>query len=102
MMKKIMLSLAAAAVLSGTAFAEPTVVTKRHTTVAYGDLNLDSEAGVAVLYERLRVASKEVCGATPGVGDNQFNIAAYDSCTSGAVSRAVSDLGDKIPAAYRK
>ncbi len=32
------------------------------TTVSYADLNLESEEGVRVLYQRLQHASKEVCG----------------------------------------
>ncbi len=31
-------------------------------TVSYADLNLESEEGVRVLYQRLQYASKEVCG----------------------------------------
>ncbi|MFB3084157.1 MAG: UrcA family protein [Gammaproteobacteria bacterium] len=34
------------------------------TTVSYTDLNLENEEGVRVLYQRLKRASKEVCGAT--------------------------------------
>ena len=33
------------------------------TTVSYTDLNLENEEGVRVLYQRLKRASKEVCGA---------------------------------------
>ena len=32
--------------------------------VSYADLNLESEEGVRVLYQRLQHASKEVCGIT--------------------------------------
>ena len=32
-------------------------------TVSYADLNLENEEGVRVLYQRLKRASKEVCGA---------------------------------------
>ncbi len=33
------------------------------TAVSYTDLNLENEEGVRVLYQRLKRASKEVCGA---------------------------------------
>ncbi len=34
-------------------------------SVSYADLNLESEEGVRVLYQRLKRASKELCSATP-------------------------------------
>ncbi len=34
-------------------------------TVSYADLNLENEEGVRELYQRLKRASKGVCGATP-------------------------------------
>jgi UrcA family protein len=33
-----------------------------HMTVSYADLNLNSDAGIAVLYRRLRHAARQVCG----------------------------------------
>lgn len=102
MMKKVMFSIAAVAVLSGAAMADPTIVTKRQTTVGYSDLNLNSEAGVAVLYERLRVASKSVCGAVPSGADSAYDVKSYDACTSNALARALDDMGGKIPADFRK
>ena len=50
-------------------FGSPTVVLAStpnyfdvKTTVSYADLNLENEEGVRVLYQRLRYASKKVCG----------------------------------------
>ncbi len=46
-----------AVVLAGT----PSYIEGPKTTVSYADLNLESEEGVRVLYQRLQHASSEVC-----------------------------------------
>jgi len=38
----------------------------RSVTVRYADLNLSSDAGIAVLYRRLQNASRQVCGDHTG------------------------------------
>jgi len=49
-----------AVVLAGTS----SHIEEAKATVSYGDLNLESEQGVRVLYRRLQRTSKEVCGVT--------------------------------------
>lgn len=108
MSKSILLSLSAAVLLSGAALAAepaalPDNVVVRHTDVAFGDLDLNSEAGVAALVSRLHVASRSVCGPTPmSVGaTSNFEKASYKTCREMAFADALSKLGNKVPAAYR-
>lgn len=108
MSKSILLSFSAAVLLSGAALAAepanlPENVVVRHTDVAFGDLDLNSEAGVAALVGRLQVASKAVCGPLPsGYGAQRtYEDSTYKSCKQGAVADALSKLGGKVPAAYR-
>ena len=60
--------------------------------VRYGDLNLDSQAGVTSLHKRLRNAAESVCGELDtrvlGLRD------AYDACVSDAVARGVADVAN--------
>jgi UrcA family protein len=44
------------------AYAGEAVVSAPTRTVHYADLNLNTQAGAAVLYKRIRVAAEEVCG----------------------------------------
>ncbi len=50
-----------AVVLAGT----PSYFEDPKATVSYADLNLENEEGVRVLYQRLKRASKGVCGGGP-------------------------------------
>ena len=65
MKSSILISLAAAVFFSGAALAGQTFTQERHVTVALNDLDLNSETGVAVLFERLRVATDTVCAPVP-------------------------------------
>ncbi len=56
--------------------------------VSYGDLNLSSEAGAAVLYQRIRNAAEQVCG-TFGVRDLSAEAAAK-ACKARAIGEAVA------------
>ncbi len=42
----------------------PSHLETNKVTVSYGDLNLENEEGVRVLYRRLQRTSKDVCGVT--------------------------------------
>jgi UrcA family protein len=44
------------------AHADPTVTEVQARTVHYADLNLNTQAGSAVLYQRIRHAAAQVCG----------------------------------------
>ena len=87
---KYLLPLAALA-LAGTATAAatrdgPSVV------VRYGDLNLNTQAGVAVLHKRLRNAAESVCSAleTQVLGLRDV----YDDCVKDAVRSSVAKVAN--------
>ena len=56
--------------------------------VSYADLNIDSEAGAAVLYQRIRFAADRVC-AVNGTRD-LGQLAAVKPCTDHAIATAVA------------
>jgi UrcA family protein len=62
--------------------------------VNYSDLNVNTEAGAAVLYQRIRNAADEVCG-TFGVRDLGAEAAAK-ACKARAIGEAVASV--KAPA----
>jgi UrcA family protein len=86
---KFLLPLAALAA-SGIAAAGSRHVESR--VVHFGDLNLNSRAGVAVLHKRIRNAAESVCGNLSsrvlGLRD------AYDQCVSDAVAKGVTSVGN--------
>jgi len=86
-----LLPVAVCLALSGVAAAStpkdlPSVVVK------YGDLNLDSKAGVASLHARLKTAAKSVCSPLDsrvlGLRDH------YERCVTDAVSQSVASVGN--------
>lgn len=58
--------------------------------VQYADLNLDREAGVAALYERLRVAAKRVC--SDAVSQLLSSRKSHADCIESAISTAVVQI----------
>jgi UrcA family protein len=60
--------------------------------VRYGDLNLNSHAGVAGLHKRLRNAAESVCGDlnTRVLGLNN----AYNTCVADSLSNGVAAVGN--------
>jgi UrcA family protein len=59
-------------------------------TVAYGDLNLDTEAGARVLYSRLRIAANGVC--SPLAGRNLSLRSRWQACYDNAMASAVAQV----------
>lgn len=86
---KFLLPVAALA-LCGVAAASSRYV--ESVVVRYGDLNLDSNAGVAKLHKRIRVAAESVCGnlnsRVMGLRD------AYEACVHEAVTNSVAAVGN--------
>jgi UrcA family protein len=60
--------------------------------VKYADLNINSSAGAAVLYQRIRRAAEQVC-AVSGARDLTTWSRGKD-CASKAIARAVSAVGN--------
>ena len=72
-MKTALMTLCAAALLGGSASAEPVLVSREQLPserVNYADLNLDSAAGQAALKRRIRSAATRVCEFT---GDRRLD-----------------------------
>jgi UrcA family protein len=60
------------------------------TIVAFGDLNLDSEQGVKVLYARLRNGAEDVCSSFEG--RDLFFKRLWQTCFDRAVASAVMQV----------
>jgi len=60
-------------------------------TVRFGDLNLDSRAGVAVLYSRIKSAAGQVC--EPVMFSTSNTYLRQRHCEEQAIERAVLDVG---------
>ncbi len=86
---KYLLPLAALA-LSGLAHADARDTNA--VVVKYGDLNLNSQAGIASLHKRIRNAAESVCNEleTRILGLRE----AYDSCVDLAVNSGVAAVGN--------
>lgn len=86
---KTLLPIAALA-LSGLATAASRDVNA--VTVQYGDLNLNSQAGIASLHKRIQNAAESVCSSleTRILGLR----AAYNSCVEQAVEEGVQSVGN--------
>ena len=90
-MKSILFLLPVAALaLSGLAAAGSRDIAS--VVVRYGDLNLDSRAGVVGLHKRLRNAAESVCGNLNSriLGLND----AYDACVADALANGVAAVGN--------
>jgi UrcA family protein len=60
--------------------------------VKFADLNINTPAGAAALYHRIRVAADQVC-ALPVTGDLAFR-AKTQACTDRAVANAVATVNN--------
>ena len=67
--------------------------------VTFNDLNLDQAAGVARLYQRLRVAARTVCGPDVAVGTRLLS-REWRTCVASAVDRAVTEVDRPALTAY--
>lgn len=69
------------------------VVNERPTlTVRYSDLNLDTPAGAAVLYQRIRHAAEQVCGKADSRRLDEMVVAR--NCMDKAIASSVSAVGN--------
>ena len=61
-------------------------------TVRYSDLNMNTEAGVASLYNRIRHAAQQVCGAVDSRRLDEA--AAAQACVHQAIAASVAAVGN--------
>ena len=61
----------------------------RTVKVSVADLNQNSEAGLAELYRRVKIAASFVCERSDGM--DKLNLA-FDKCRQGAIENAVSGI----------
>ena len=71
-----------------------------HRIVRFADLDLTRPAGVAVLYQRIRAAAREVC--QPLSERDLTLLAASRSCVVDAVDQAVSDIHSPTLSRYHQ
>jgi UrcA family protein len=68
--------------------------------VKFGDLNLGTDSGVALLYARIRSAAREVCEP-----ENVWNVSALlaaKECTERAVKQAVEEVDAPLLKSYHR
>jgi UrcA family protein len=89
-LNKAAITLLALTALQGTAHAmDPFDDT--HTTVSFGELNLNSSVGVERLYHRIVSAAERVCGP-PASNTNMGELFARKRCVAAATARAVAQV----------
>jgi UrcA family protein len=78
-------------------FGDSLGIERRSKNVSYGDLNLNNEEGVAVLYRRLQVASAEVCSVRRA-WKRKCTSCMRDAkeCYEDALSKAVDAVGSDL------
>jgi UrcA family protein len=76
----------AAAMAGGDARAESDETLQR--TVSYADLNMNDPAGVQTLYQRLRIASRSVCGGSTQPVQHFANQQCVREALASAIARA--------------
>jgi UrcA family protein len=86
----IALAASLAAVSAGTALAAPAAEDAPSTTVRYGDLNLATEKGARILFQRISNAAKQVC-PDADYRDLSSQVRAR-TCQKEAVERAVREV----------
>ncbi len=98
MLRTIVFSLAASALLAGVASAGATQT--RQLNVSYGDLNIHSRAGVQVLMGRLEHAAGAVCGG-PSFAREALEAQRFRDCRRDALDKAVAGIASpELMAAY--
>jgi UrcA family protein len=88
-MTKLAIASAVAVALSSIA-AAPAVAQESQIVVSYGDLDLNTAAGVQTLDARLEASVKAVCGR-PDVRDLKSGLA-YEQCKDAAMNSAHEQL----------
>jgi UrcA family protein len=63
-------------------------------TVHFDDLDLASTAGAETLYDRLREASRKVCGTRPY--RSLYKVRHWNNCYSAALDQAIVQIGNPL------
>jgi len=76
-------------------------VAVRHIPVRYGDLNLSTPQGAAMLRDRIEHAAAQACGGSPIFATNyrmapRFERAAFEECRSNARNQAYAELRARL------
>ena len=90
----VVLAAAPITMLASVAPAHESADAPAHLAVSYADLNLDSDAGTAVLYMRLKQAARQVCGDWD-TRDLSRGLAAT-ACINKAMSHAVARVNSPM------
>jgi len=93
-----LLPLAAALAMSSLATAGTTKLPS--VVVRYGDLNLDSRAGIRTLHTRLSAAARKVC--SPADGGALADTHVFERCVTDALARGVSDVDNPNLTQYHR
>ena len=85
---------------SGRVIAQPAQFLTK--TVAYGDLNLESDQGAKVLYARLRRAAQDVCAPLEDSRDLERKVI-WQKCVDNALASAVRQVNKpRVDALYNQ
>lgn len=68
------------------------VVDSRAVTVHYSDLNMNTEAGVAALYNRIRHAAEQICGKADSRRLDE--VATAQDCVNQSIASSVGAVGN--------
>ena len=91
--KFVFAAVAAVSLASVAQFAQADSIDGRMAlTVHYSDLNMNTEAGVATLYNRIRHAAQQVCGEVDSRRLDEA--AAAQSCVNHAIAVSVAAVGN--------
>ena len=88
---------ATALTMGASAADRAATVTVGKTSVYYGDLDLASQTGAAVLQQRISTAAAMVCGGAPQFatsyrGAPKFTTAEFERCRTVAAHTAIEDV----------
>jgi UrcA family protein len=83
-----------------TVSAARTLEAPEQRTVKFGDLNLGTDSGVALLYARIRGAAREVC--EPADVWNVSSLLASRDCAERAVEQAIEDINAPLLTSYHR
>jgi UrcA family protein len=95
-----LLTVAAALAVTGIAGAGTPRGAAPSTIVKFGDLSLDTKAGVAKLHSRLHAAAELVCS---GIDSRVLGLRdRYDTCVADAVAQSVATVGNTNLSNYHR